>query len=171
MRVEASIPARERMKASLMTRKGTLPVFGIALSIFYRGIMNGSVTRWKAVLVLMFLALWASCTLCCHASFLCHSTSAACCDDAGEESNQVPAQSGHCICGILGSSGFLSEKSVIPIPLPDDILSVSVAPPQAGGFLRIPVPVQPVFSPPEFIKGWQFFHRAAASPRAPASAS
>jgi hypothetical protein len=126
------------------------------------------VKRLKPFVALIVLALWASCTFHCGIEVLAHSTAISCCDEAGGESNQAPNQSNHCLCSFIQSGGFISQNSGVPMPLPNDALFVPRALPQADDFPLTPACAELIFPPPEQTKTWQFFCRAAASPRAPA---
>ena len=128
-------------------------------------------SRLKTIVSLMVLALWATCTLRCELEVLAGSAAMSCCDEAGEESNQAPAQLQHCICSFVQSGGFIVERSNVPIPLPSDALFIPTAPPQAGVSLSALAPADLIFSPPELAKSWQFSYRAAAPPRAPSFVS
>jgi hypothetical protein len=127
------------------------------------------VNRLKTVVSLIVLALWATCTLRCEIEILAHSAAMSCCDEAGDESNQAPAQPKHCVCSFIQSGGFISEKSDISMPLPNDALFIAIASPQADDSL--PAPAELILSPPELAKSWQFSYRAAAPPRAPSFVS
>jgi hypothetical protein len=125
------------------------------------------VNRWKAVVALAVLMLWASCAFSCHA----HSVGTTCCDEAGEGSDHAPVHPDHCICGILFSGGFTSENSGIAIPAPNSVLFFSLELLQTVAFTAVPTSARPALPPPESVKGWQFSIHAAAQPRAPSAAS
>jgi hypothetical protein len=127
--------------------------------------------RLKTLVSLMVLALWATCTLRCEMEVLASSAPVSCCDEAGEESDQAPAQPQHCICSFVQSGGFIVEKSNVPIPLPNDALFTSTALPKADVTLSALAPAELTFSPPELRTSWQFSFRAALSPRAPSFVS
>jgi len=128
------------------------------------------VNRFKTIVSLVVLTLWASCTINCQIELLTHSETSACCNEAGDKSNQTPAQDGHCVCSWVKSGGYISEKSVVPLPLlvglPLVMLSVC---------LEIPLPDaragELIYSPPGLLASWHISNRAAAAPRAPSFVS
>jgi hypothetical protein len=125
----------------------------------------------KTIVSLMVLALWATCTVRCEMEVLASSAAISCCDEAGEEPNQAPNQSQHCICSFIRLGGVIVEKGNVPTPLPNADCFISTALPQAGVGLPELAPADLIFPPPELARSWQFSHRAAAPPRAPSFVS
>jgi hypothetical protein len=128
------------------------------------------VNRLKPFVSLMVLTLWASCTIHCQIEPLTHSETSACCNETGGESNQTPAQDGHCICSWVKSGGYISEKSVVPLPLPIGHPLFTLP-----AYLEIPMPdpcaSELTFSPPDLLTSWHISNRAAPLPRAPSFVS
>jgi hypothetical protein len=129
------------------------------------------VNRFKNIISLIVLALWATCTLRCEIEIVTHSAVMACCDEEGDESNQAPSQPKQCVCSFFHAGGFFSERSGVSMPLPNDALFIATAHPQAHDSLPTPSPAELISPPPELVKGWQFHLRAALSPRAPSFVS
>ena len=126
------------------------------------------VNRLKTVVSLAVLALWAACTLRCDIEILAQSAAMSCCDEAGDESKSTPTQPEQCVCSFLQSGGFISEKSGIPMPLPQVALVIPAAQTTS---LSTAAPYELICPPPELAKNWQFSYRAAAPPRAPSFVS
>ena len=129
------------------------------------------VNRFKTIVSLIVLALWATCTVRCDIEILAHSGAMACCDESGDESNQAPSQPQHCVCSFIQSGGFISEKSGVPMPLPTDSLFISTVLSQANDSVPTPAPAELISPPPELVKSWQFSFRTALPPRAPSFVS
>jgi hypothetical protein len=94
-----------------------------------------------------------------------------CCSGESDKPDQTPSQPKHCVCSFIQSGGFISEKSGVSMPLPNDVLFISAAPPQADNSVPTPASAELILVPPELLKSWQFFYRSAALPRAPAFVS
>jgi hypothetical protein len=121
---------------------------------------------------LIVLALWSACVVRCEMEMFVHSTAMTCCGEPGGESDETPVQPRHCVCGLFQSGGFISQKSGVSIPLPDEegllMLTKVVA---ADNFLLTPSQGELTHSPPELLSGWQFFLHEPGLPRAPTSVS
>jgi hypothetical protein len=127
-------------------------------------------SRLKRIMSLILLALWASCVIRCEAAKLTSSAALSCCDESSDDCGDKPAPPGHCVCSLAQSGGYISESSVVALPLPVVILVLT-----HPADLEVPLssarPAELIFSPPELLAGWQFTHRAAAPPRAPSFVS
>jgi hypothetical protein len=121
------------------------------------------VNRISRIAAVLVLALWAACQVRCELEMMFR-VATSCCDESGDKPSPAPGQ--HCVCTLLHSGGFISEKSGVSLPFPI-ALAVCAVSPQAHKVVVPPPPLELIFVPPELLKGWQFFQRAAAPPRAP----
>jgi hypothetical protein len=118
------------------------------------------------VISLVVLALWVSCMVRCEAATLTASNALACCSETSDDCGGTPASPGHCACDLAKFGGFISERSVVTLPLPMAFTlfelpeTLEVRPPEWR-------PADVILSPPEFLAGWQFVYQTAAPPRAP----
>lgn len=128
------------------------------------------VNRLKRIISLIVLALWASCAIRCEAASLMDATAHACCGDATDDGGGKPTAPGHCVCSWVQSGGYISESTGVPLPQPVPV-EVFTQPMDVPVALPANLVTELIFSPPELLTSWQFFQRAALSPRDPSFVS
>jgi hypothetical protein len=118
------------------------------------------------------LVVWFGCTVNCAIADLAGGGSTACCKDDGRgRSDQSPSDSGKCVCGFIKSGGYLSQEGAVLIPQPLEVLCLLDTSLQYEALVRRPGLVEISLSPPDILRAWQFFLRAALPVRAPSLAS
>lgn len=128
------------------------------------------VNRLKPFVAFIILALWATCTIRYELVKLASSASDSCCDSATHKSHEKHTPEDQCVCSLSLSGGLTAERSILPIPLlvtlPLLAVTTELEVPQSSA-ASCPL----ISSPPQLLTSWQFYSRAALSPRAPSLVS
>ena len=128
-------------------------------------------TRFKAIVTVMVLAVWSACTVHCTIENLTAGSTVPCCNDEGGQSGQAPGGPGQCVCSAIQAGGYVTHDKVVSAPVPRLTLSQFVIPCDFGDLPAGPGIVEAALSPPEIVRSWQFCFRAALPARAPSSIS
>ena len=127
--------------------------------------------RLKAIVTVMVLAVWSACAVHCSLENLTGASEAPCCKDEGGPSGRVPAGAEQCVCSTIQAGGYVSQENTRSTPAP--LLSVlpGNSPCDSEDSLTRPGVAEAALSPPEVVRSWQFYFRAALPARAPSLVS
>jgi hypothetical protein len=131
-------------------------------------LFNLRVIRLKAIVSLLTLTLWMSCTAHC-ALEMTKETGQALARHINTkiavDSGQIPGDSHSCVCSWMQSGGYHCPENISLAVSPEFIL-LSVLP-LTENSLTGPALPKVIFSPPELPANWRFSLRTASPPRAP----
>ena len=132
-----------------------------------------SVRAIRSFLALLLLGTWFTCTVRCSLEMMAVGNSLTCCDNGNLQSNasHTPTDADHCVCGWMKSGGYAFTKNISLAYGPNHLSLLSAISSSDGESLTDPALPRINFSPPELPTAWQFFFRAASSPRAPSLVS